>query len=620
MRRKTFNILLHPRPAKWGGPAIWMTRIEREFKKRGYKCTSNIFHYTGLLFGKVDFAIVMNTPRYAEKLLNSKIPVFSIMGQPMNKEWCEIMKLEWLPTYEHEILKMIRMIEGTKKTLFISNYVKNEWKNIFKERKLKLSENNINVILHGVETDKFTPGQEKNNRGEFTIGSVGALRLGFRLKMLFESSKLLKMDHRILLIGSIDSECQTELENARRDPNIKAKIEYLPWIDTDELPKYYRQMDCLYHPVIGEAFGNVVAEALSCGVPVVCPEFGGSREFVLPNGGVVVKTKKWKYDDKFCKDMAIGVTKIWKNLEVYKSGARRQAETISMEKIVDQYLEVFEYPKNVQQLNNKSFSIINSNDGNIIKLIKNIWQLIMPEKHKKLLFLVRNALKLGLMELFKTEFYYRKVIKNIDLKLLINLHNHLKDKIKEDPECAAKYTDFSFWLRQNVIHVLKLRLDRKGPIKILDLGCGAGYFLSITKYFGHNSHGLDTSNKLLTEIESVVFNGINKLLNNKVKRITISPFKKTPIESRYDLITGFLVTFNNHKKNNEWSKPEWEYFIEDIKDKLNDGGLIYMELNENRERYGKLLYYDKDTFNYFKKSGKVDKNQIIIMKDIKDEL
>lgn len=339
------NILLHPRPAKWGGPAIWLTRVSSELKKRGYKCDYDLFHYTGLLWRPIDFVIMSNAPRQRVKIFNLKKPVYSIMGQGMSREWCEKMGWKWLPEYEREIDEMANVIVRSTKILFISNYVKDVWRDLFKELKKEFPEDKANVVLHGIEIDKFTPRKEKRKTEKFTIGSAGSMRGRFRLKTLFQSSKLLKMAHRILLVGSLDSECFEELEIARRDPRLKRIIEHIPWVNVDKLPKYYQQMDCLYHPVAGEPFGNVVAEALACGVPVVCPEYGGPAEFVLPNGGITVKTEKWTYDNKFTEDMAAAVTKVWNNLELYSLGARKQAEAISMEKIIDQYLNLMGYPK-----------------------------------------------------------------------------------------------------------------------------------------------------------------------------------------------------------------------------------------------------------------------------------
>src|SRR5437764_13954073 len=44
-----------------------------------------------------------------------------------------------------------------------------------------------------------------------------------------------------------------------------------------------------------------------------------------------------------------------------------------------------------------------------------------------------------------------------------------------------RYDDFDYWLRVNVERAQDLWLDRSPPLRILDLGSGAGYFLYVSK-------------------------------------------------------------------------------------------------------------------------------------------
>ena len=40
-----------------------------------------------------------------------------------------------------------------------------------------------------------------------------------------------------------------------------------------------------------------------------------------------------------------------------------------------------------------------------------------------------------------------------------------------------------------MMRVIELGLDKSAPSSVLDLGCGAGYFLHCCKFLGHNVHG-----------------------------------------------------------------------------------------------------------------------------------
>src|SRR5262245_65397383 len=55
----------------------------------------------------------------------------------------------------------------------------------------------------------------------------------------------------------------------------------------------------------------------------------------------------------------------------------------------------------------------------------------------------------------------------------------------------AKYADIQPWLRLNRERVQDLDLHRSAPKRILDLGCGGGFFLFILKNLGHSVMGLD---------------------------------------------------------------------------------------------------------------------------------
>lgn len=55
----------------------------------------------------------------------------------------------------------------------------------------------------------------------------------------------------------------------------------------------------------------------------------------------------------------------------------------------------------------------------------------------------------------------------------------------------VKYADPGRWLKRNIPRIRKLQPDRSRPKEILDLGCGAGFFLFIAKQFGHSGRGAE---------------------------------------------------------------------------------------------------------------------------------
>ncbi len=65
----------------------------------------------------------------------------------------------------------------------------------------------------------------------------------------------------------------------------------------------------------------------------------------------------------------------------------------------------------------------------------------------------------------------------------------------------AKYANIEPWLRLNRERAQDLKLHRSEPKRVLDLGCGGGFFLFIAKNLGHSVLGLDIEHvTLFTEL------------------------------------------------------------------------------------------------------------------------
>src|SRR5213083_1888745 len=103
---------------------------------------------------------------------------------------------------------------------------------------------------------------------------------------------------------------------------------------------------------------------------------------------------------------------------------------------------------------------------------------------------------------------------------------------------GEKYADVDRWLRVNRERVQDLKLHRSAPMRVLDLGCGAGFFLFILKSLGCSVRGLDIDDFSLFADLLDLF-GIPRV----VWRITA--FERLPeLGQKSDWITAFSVNFN----------------------------------------------------------------------------
>jgi SAM-dependent methyltransferase len=141
-----------------------------------------------------------------------------------------------------------------------------------------------------------------------------------------------------------------------------------------------------------------------------------------------------------------------------------------------------------------------------------------------------------------------------------------------------RFADVPYWIGINVERAQDLWLDRAPPLRVLDLGCGAGYFLYVCKFFGHTVLGLDTDNAPL-------FRATLGLLNVPRVVARIEPGVPLPdLGSRFDLVAAHRICFQRIGGRNEWTPQHWEFFIRDIRSRvLEPGGRLLLDFNPRQD-------------------------------------
>ena len=145
-----------------------------------------------------------------------------------------------------------------------------------------------------------------------------------------------------------------------------------------------------------------------------------------------------------------------------------------------------------------------------------------------------------------------------------------------------KYLEIERWMEINLKRVRDLGLDLGGRKRVLDIGCGTGYFLYICQYLGHDVLGMDLD-------EEPGFREMVDLLG--VKRVIwrIEAYQPLPdLGPKFDVITAHMICINGHKSDKLWKISEWEYFLDDLaENRLEPGGQVCLELNRE---YDDSLY------------------------------
>jgi SAM-dependent methyltransferase len=165
-----------------------------------------------------------------------------------------------------------------------------------------------------------------------------------------------------------------------------------------------------------------------------------------------------------------------------------------------------------------------------------------------------------------------------------------------------KYLDLDRWIGINIRRIRQVELDFARPKRILDLGCGAGYFLYIAQLLGHSGIGLDID-------RLAMFREVTQLLG--VHRVVqrIEAFRPLPdFGQKFDLITAFMICFNNHKMPDLWKVPEWEFFLDDLAKQLTPRGRLWLELNQEYDG----TFYTPELKEFFQKRGaRINEQKVI---------
>jgi len=138
---------------------------------------------------------------------------------------------------------------------------------------------------------------------------------------------------------------------------------------------------------------------------------------------------------------------------------------------------------------------------------------------------------------------------------------------------SRKYLQLQEYFPEAVRLAGRLGLLDSKPLRVLDIGCGSGYFLYVAKRSGHDVIGLDLPDNPLYN-DSVQLLGIPRVANRVEKFQPLPDFGKP-----FDLITAFSVCFDLHSTENVWGPDEWKFFLNDCRSRLNPNGRVFLNFN-----------------------------------------
>jgi len=150
-----------------------------------------------------------------------------------------------------------------------------------------LIDNRFIEVPLGVDHSRFMPKNkrpEARNKNILKILFVGALDRAHHFKgldiLLQAFRKLANQNYNLQIAGSGDLSAYYQRLSSQLQ--IDKYVEFIGFASDEELPKIYKSADLFVFPSTGkaEAFGLVVLEAMSSGLPVLASDLPGVRTLI----------------------------------------------------------------------------------------------------------------------------------------------------------------------------------------------------------------------------------------------------------------------------------------------------------------------------------------------------
>jgi SAM-dependent methyltransferase len=148
-----------------------------------------------------------------------------------------------------------------------------------------------------------------------------------------------------------------------------------------------------------------------------------------------------------------------------------------------------------------------------------------------------------------------------------------------------KYLDADAYLARDLHRALERGLHRGAPRRVLDLGCGCGYFLLACSHLGHDALGIDSPEG--EGAEASCYASALALLGQRRVLHRIRPFVPLPpLGEPFDLVSAYDLCFSRGSDGTVWGVPEWEFFLRDLAIRLRPDGEIHLEFNRRTDGPG----------------------------------
>ena len=212
---------------------------------------------------------------------------------------------------------------------------------------LKVNEENVNVVLNGIDLDSFTRDERVEQKPYRIITTASAdvplKGLKFLIEAMTEIIEEIPEAH-LMVLGRAKEKGDIAKQISRL--NLEEKISFRSGLSQSEVVSLYSSSHICVIPSLYEGFGFGAGEAMACGLPLISTQSGGLKE-VIGQEAVIIEAASSEAIIKAVKDLFSNKEK---QLALSRAGRKRMEKEFNWMKAAEAYEKI--YSKTIKEFHN----------------------------------------------------------------------------------------------------------------------------------------------------------------------------------------------------------------------------------------------------------------------------
>lgn len=152
--------------------------------------------------------------------------------------------------------------------------------------KLGIAEEKVEVTYNPINTEIFKPNSTPNSKNIAFVSRLDEFKGGLRTLKAFHKITKKNPDYSLTIVGN--GEEFKAIQQYISENNLTNKVILKGTLTKPQIAEVLNKSSFFVFPSRHETFGLVVAEALSCGLPVICTNQTAPKEFINEQNGILI--------------------------------------------------------------------------------------------------------------------------------------------------------------------------------------------------------------------------------------------------------------------------------------------------------------------------------------------